>query len=692
MKKLLFMLGLPVLLTACQDDDLLSVQSPALEGDGNVNITLSTDGAITQGRSISAADRNSAAGGLTNVDMDNYDLRYQLAIYAINTTEETTDDGTVTTTSYDQVVEPQVRTVGSYRDVTYSFNLTPGKKYRAVAWADFVEAGSTSDLHYDTSDLSAITCLDDNDSRLNDESRDAYAVAQDFEVASSQFTLNLELKRLFAKLRIITTDWNVAGVEKPDQIKLTYNTFNEGTTLNIVETSCKYSKTTRTLTVDLAEDKDYGLNYDAADCNRTIAVDYQLMAGIGYSYVHFDIEGYKDGNLLAKRTVDTDIPLRSNWLTTVMGNLFSSNGEITVECTEDFDNENNRVINNGDIEAVEPSISDNNYYVSSAAQLLWISENATKLSDANVYLTADIDLDGIQWQPITAGKMGGNGAISTIALFDGQGHTIYNLYINKGWFNQDNSGSSRQGLFGSASAITIKNVTLQNVSIDYGYSFVGGIVGELGSCGGDNLIENCNVYNFFSRPILYNFNINAVTMNCGAIVGIMDCGTISNCTVDNADIQNGWRAAGMVGFCNYLNNGVHEMKFSNCSVSNASLWNFYDGTDDEDMLRQVGAIVGLAWGAGETTDKIYFDNCSSSNITYKYLGSNVIHYNDDDTYYYEFMPLFQQKSGDEGKLPTVTYHDINFICGAETALYGRAADVTPVVTNASAAESQARRK
>jgi hypothetical protein len=56
------------------------------------------------------------------------------------------------------------------------------------------------------------------------------------------------------------------------------------------------------------------------------------------------------------------------------------------------------------------------------------------------------------------------------------------------------------------------------------------------------------------------------------------------------------------------------------------------------------------------------------------------------------MPLFQQKSGDEGKLPTVTYDDIEFICGAETALYGRAADVTPVVTNASATESPARRK
>lgn len=87
MKKIaIFLSSLSLLFTACQKD---LVNSQAVNGseEGNVTFTLSVpiDGEISGTRSALYGDNSSsAAGGLTNVDMSQYDLRYQLAIYRVD--------------------------------------------------------------------------------------------------------------------------------------------------------------------------------------------------------------------------------------------------------------------------------------------------------------------------------------------------------------------------------------------------------------------------------------------------------------------------------------------------------------------------------------------------------------------------------------------------------------------------------
>jgi hypothetical protein len=662
MKKLLMILGLPMLLSACQSDDIL-INEEVANGDGNVSFTLSIPDMMNESR---ATDRNSAAGGITNVDMSKYDLRYQLSIYRV-------ENG-----SSELVIDHSLRTVSSYQPVTYSFNLTPGKTYKAVVWADFVEAGEVEDLHYDTSDFYAITDKDGDDSkRLNDESRDAFFVCDKFDLTTSNSAQSLTLTRPFAKLRIVTTDWNKDGVINANKFKLTYKNCWKTTEMDII--TCDGDgdniKSSDAYEATIPEEKDYTLNYDAADNNRTVIVDYLMMYDTSEDYVQFELEAYDDDTLLAKRVVDTDIPVRRNWLTTVLGNLQSTTGEITVECTDQFDNEVNIGLTDGELTAAAPDSINHTYYISNAQELLWLSQNASKLLNVKVVQTADIDLQNVQWSPINTGYIGNTGGMSNIAEYDGKSHTIYNLYYNAGQLagltgnaSADYEKHSRVGLFGSASAITIKNVKLQNVGLNYVFSYAGGLVGELGACGGENVIANCSVSNLIIRPMMYyNYTI-AQNADCGGLVGIANTNSsFINCTADNVDILCGWRAGGLVGFVNFSNNGDKEpVTFSGCYVSNSSVWNFYVNASEilDIQMQQCGALAGRLYGLNG--EAVTFSNCSSSNITYKYLGYTTA----TTTTGYTVIPLYQKSSGDEGKYTEVTYQDNKYNCGAATTLYG----------------------
>ena len=87
------------------------------------------------------------------------------------------------------------------------------------------------------------------------------------------------------------------------------------------------------------------------------------------------------------------------------------------------------------------------YQISTGAELYWFENevNVNKKVDINAVLTADINLAGYSWTPI-----GTSGAIY-MGSFDGQGHTISNLY-------QNDIGYS--GIFGQAGA-RISSLTVE---------------------------------------------------------------------------------------------------------------------------------------------------------------------------------------------------------------------------------------
>ena len=124
------------------------------------------------------------------------------------------------------------------------------------------------------------------------------------------------------------------------------------------------------------------------------------------------------------------------------------------------------------------------YEVSNPEQLLYISAlvNSGKF-DIKVRLTADIDLSGISYFPPIGKQYYPQGpALSFNGVFDGQGHIIYNLNIDK-----DDPGAET-GLFGRIENATVKNLGIVNATFKNPSALRAGVLG--GSSINSNVI-NC---------------------------------------------------------------------------------------------------------------------------------------------------------------------------------------------------------
>ncbi len=303
--------------------------------DNVIRIQLNAPEALQQVRSV--VGTNSAQGGLTNVNWSAYDLRYQIAVYS-------SDGNTL-------LIAPQSKVYDTYSPATFEFRLTPNKTYKFVAWADFVTQGTTEDLHYNTADFSNISIKTDGDrdKTINDESRDAFFVSKNVDI-SQTFNESLTLKRPFAKIRVVTTDWeeNNDAIVKPDHFTVKYHDCKRFTGLNAIsgvaigETDADISTAyTATLATDGNNGKFYAEGYDASASNRTLIVDY-LIATQEQTAIHFSLDIHI-GNEIINRDFTTDIPIQRNYLTTLLGNLLSVGGSVTIHIDENFDNPENIV-------------------------------------------------------------------------------------------------------------------------------------------------------------------------------------------------------------------------------------------------------------------------------------------------------------------------------------------------------------
>lgn len=630
MKKMLSLLVLSALTFAgCQNE--LETVSGGSGGERVVRISLEAPEAMALTRA-DGGTTNSVKGGITNVDWSKYDLRYQVAVYDAE--------------GENLVMDPVIKTVADgYAGTSVEVQLMNGGEYTFVAWADFVTEGTTTDLHYSTVDLKNITCKDAVDKQLNDESRDAYFITKKQTVDVSA-GVSLTLYRPFAKLRVIATDWNANDLSNmPDRFKITYYGCKRFTGLNAVtgvasSTDLVEGETTAYTTPVLADKtkKDYDAGYDESAQNRTITVDY-LIADPEQTAIHFKLEALNGTATVATRNLDTDIPIQRNYLTTILGNLLTggANGEplnITVQCDENFVNEYNDFDSDGTFTPAEPEHELINgihtYYIKTAEELAWLDIDVSNIIELNQYnqaprkaysikLMNDIDLKGIDWKPVDiyeprAGA--GTGVVFYRMEIDGQGHVIRNLYI------EEENGDI--GLFGDLTNTYIRNLTLENVTINAPQcSHSGALVGRLwyrthdlatnNDLKIDYSIENCKVNHVY---------ING--KNCaGGIIGYMidPDKPIKDCMVEQAYLQvlDG-RVGGLIGSANFLLKDPQTME--NCNSSEICL------RRNANLGSKIGAISGWA-------ENVIFKNCSSSNVIYIQQGNE--------------FPYSSMVSGEEGK-------------------------------------------
>ncbi len=269
----------------------------------------------------------------------------------------------------------------------------------------------------------------------------------------------------------------------------------------------------------------------------------------------------------------------------------------------------------------------NPYQIKTARQLSLLAYNVNTNATSSEYstkyykLVADIDLSGKAWTPI--GTTNGKTSIFFSGNFDGNGYSIKNLTNNGksneelGLFSDSLSSvkcmAATYGLFGFTQNATISNITIKAANID-GKDFFkeAGII--IGTATGSLVMTNCSVDN---DSIIYG------TSKIGGLVGFIDnynenvggAATISNCKFEGVVKSSVDRAGSIVGALMAYGDSSFELghvyQFINCQTK---------GTIKAEGSSGYGVgLVGFVYqGISKLNESpnynkvIVFDNCTNT--------------------------------------------------------------------------------
>ena len=394
------------------------------------------------------------------------------------------------------------------KTTTVNLVLIKGMTYNILFWAD-------SNNGYYSIGNGVVSLTDIGNINANDESRDAfYAAVKGFNPADANADTTIELYRPFAQLNAKVT--NMAEVNKSITVTSTtistkiYTTFNPfAENENEVVGGLTAEPVTFNATTMTAEDLAAG----------HLSMNYLLApAGGCVANIAFTFNNNKEVPISG--TTYTNVPLKANYRTNIIGALLTNSTNFTVEIKPAF--------GEPDVEEWE-SITDgvvlmnNTYLITSLNGLKWFADATNGITRAGgntfkgktVQLGTDIDLNNEPWTPIAAnGKFEGK--------FDGGNYTISNLQVKVG-------DRTPAGLFARASYVS--NLKLENVSIE-GHYKTGAVVGD-GLC---SRINNCHVKNAYIKITPLNEDDGN---HAGGIVGYLSAESeayVTNCSVTDANI------------------------------------------------------------------------------------------------------------------------------------------------------------
>lgn len=206
------------------------------------------------------------------------------------------------------------------------------------------------------------------------------------------------------------------------------------------------------------------------------------------------------------------------------------------------------------------------YLIASPGNLIWISENNISQSGfINKYLrqAQDIDMSSAgEFVPI------GSMVNSFKGTYDGNNKKISNLYQH-GSYNET-------GLFGVLNGGTIKNLTLEDVSISGTNWAVGGIVGYLSS----GVVSNCHI----TKSASGSSTIDGTYMAGGAVIG----GIAGE---NDATIEYCSNAAAITNYRSYAVGGIAGASYTSGSDSIHDCYNIGTVTGEVDV-NPLGTLTG----------------------------------------------------------------------------------------------------
>ena len=243
--------------------------------------------------------------------------------------------------------------------------------------------------------------------------------------------------------------------------------------------------------------------------------------------------------------------------------------------------------------------NEENYHIYNAAGLKWLADEVNRYSNYEypfqgkvIYLTQNIDLNGMEWTPIGDYRFSANRFCGT---FDGQNHTISNFKITKKTDKNDSNKSS-YGFFGNVEGV-VKNLTVANTTVS-SYAYTGALVGRLNS----GLIDNCHVV---------ECAVSNTYWQGGILIGQVNGGSVKNCTVKKSSITSKSAIGAISG--PVTNESDDDIVFENCLVDNCQV--IQAGSFGGSYDKYFGTMFGyLEAGNGKN---IRVNNCTAINTTVK---------------------------------------------------------------------------
>ena len=218
-----------------------------------------------------------------------------------------------------------------------------------------------------------------------------------------------------------------------------------------------------------------------------------------------------------------------------------------------------------------------NVFISSAEGLAWLCKVSNGLTEwgydqfreKTITLLSDIDMGAYRWLPLGCSHIGFMG------VFDGNGHTISNIYVNE-------PSEDHVGFIASTHTACIKNVVLKSIYISGGCLCAGGL---LGTCESTSIL-NCLV----QGKILGRESSGGLLGEGRGMIDIINCASI-------CDVYGGNCVGGIAAV-------MSTSKVRNCY----SACNVFTSIKD---CQNTGALFG------------YMANCTSCNCYGLYTFSNI---------------------------------------------------------------------
>ena len=613
MKKLLLLATMVLGVVSCMKDHSFEAGFDGEEA--KVLLSVALPDAATRG------GVDSAVGAIGNIDLENdYDIRYILAVYD--------NAGNV---AKGQIVKYENKATSTQ----FELRLVPGRSYRFVVWADFVEQGKEAPLHYDASDLEKVKLLGAHNAM--DESRDAYTAVEKIDYFTSASEINMTLTRPFAKLRVVTNDMDQlyskllgATVEYTSKIYTQFNALTaEASEPNTITKSVNYEQDAYLYAYNNAKEMTLFADYlfGAVDNKALFSLTVTDKTGMDIPTIYFN----------------TNIPVQRNHLTTIYGPIMTDFNQVTVTIDDDFAQpEFEYTVEEDPATGVVSVVAKT---VDGLVAIATKINNGELAANTNITLGGDIDLSDntytrslvSNWAPI------GTSENPFTGTFDGRGYSIKNLVLVE---DEAKEGKAYIGFFGYAKNVAIKNVTFENVyinipclDIEHSQGHIGAVAGSLE---GTSTIENVTVKgdikvyatqdangasrvavvaggNAYGDVTMKNVHVIAnegsyltANNNTGALAGQLQGKMVfENCSSNINVTVNKFFAGGLVGIA------AGDSTFTNChTTGDVAVVAGREGRHNDEY--RVGGIAG-GWADGKT--KV----CTLTNCTYtgKVSGKNA---------------------------------------------------------------------